>query len=49
MNRSSDADLQAGRPTVALCLGIYGDPVGVGVSYERGTPVGRFRRARCGV
>ena len=27
-------------PTVALCLGTYGDPGGVGVSYERGTPVG---------
>ena len=26
--------------TVALCLGTYGDPIGVGVSYERGTPVG---------
>ena len=26
-------------PTVVLCLGPYGDPVGVGVSYERGTPV----------
>ena len=26
-------------PTVALCLGTYGDPRGVGVSYERGTPV----------
>jgi len=26
-------------PTVALCLGTYGDPMGVGVSYERGTPV----------
>jgi len=25
---------------VALCLGTYGDPWGVGVSYERGTPVG---------
>jgi hypothetical protein len=23
---------------VALCLGSYGDPRGVGVSYERGTP-----------
>ena len=27
-------------PTVALCLGTYGDPRGVGVSYERGTPEG---------
>jgi len=27
-------------PTVRLCLGTYGDPMGVGVSYERGTPVG---------
>ena len=27
-------------PTVALCLGIYGDPMGLAVSYERGTPVG---------
>ena len=26
-------------PTVALSLGTYGDPRGVGVSYERGTPV----------
>ena len=26
-------------PTVALCLGTYGSPRGVGVSYERGTPV----------
>ena len=25
-------------PTVALCIGRYGDPRGVGVSYERGTP-----------
>ena len=25
-------------PEVALCLGTYGDPMGVGVSYERGTP-----------
>ena len=25
-------------PTVALCLGTYGDPMGVGLSYERGTP-----------
>ena len=27
-------------PTVALCLGTCGDPRGVGVSYERGTPAG---------
>ena len=26
-------------PTVALCLGICGDPRGVSASYERGTPV----------
>ena len=26
-------------PTVALCLGTYGDPRGVGVAYERGTRV----------
>jgi hypothetical protein len=26
-------------PTVALFLRIYGEPRGVGVSYERGTPV----------
>ena len=26
-------------PTLALCLGTYGDPRGVGVSYERGTPI----------
>ena len=25
-------------PAVALCLGPFGDPRGVGVSYERGTP-----------
>ena len=28
-------------PTGALCLGTYGDPREVGVSYERGTPVGQ--------
>jgi len=28
-----------GGPTVAICLGTNGDPMGVGVSYERGTPV----------
>ena len=27
-------------PHSALCLGTYGDPIGVGVSDERGTPVG---------
>ena len=27
--------------TIALCLESYGDPRGVGVSYERGTPVWR--------
>ena len=32
-------------PTVALHLGTFGDPRGVGVSYERGTPEGR---AHCG-
>ena len=26
-------------PTVALCLGTYGVPMGVGVSYERGSLV----------
>ena len=26
-------------PTVAICLRAYGGPIGVGVSYERGTPV----------
>ena len=26
-------------PAVALCPGSYGDPRGVGVSYERGIPV----------
>ena len=31
-NRSLD-------PTVGLCLGTYGDPRGVSVSYERGDPV----------
>jgi len=25
-------------PAVALCLGTYGDPMGMGISYERGTP-----------
>ena len=28
-------------PTVALFLGTYGDPGGVGVSYKRSTPVGK--------
>ena len=28
-------------PAVALCLGTYGGPRGVGVSYERGTPPSR--------
>ena len=27
-------------PEVALCLGTYGDPMGVGVPYEPGTSVG---------
>ena len=27
-------------PTVALRLGTYGDPRGLGVSYERSTPAG---------
>ena len=27
-------------PTVALCLETYGDPKGVGVPYEQGTPAG---------
>ena len=31
--------LRGGGPTVALCIGTYGDPRGVGVYYERGTPV----------
>ena len=26
-------------PTVALCLGTFGGSMGVGLSYERGTPV----------
>ena len=26
-------------PTVALCLGTYGDPMGMGVFYGRGSPV----------
>ena len=30
-------------PTVALCLGTYGAPRGVGVPYERGTHVVRVR------
>ena len=29
-------------PTVALCLGTYGDPRGAGVSDERGTSVARL-------
>ena len=32
-------------PTVALCLGTCGDPRGLGVSYERGTPVHSLLRA----
>ena len=35
-------------PTVALCLGTYGDSRGVGVSYERGTPVVRLQSQRMG-
>ena len=31
-------------PTVALCLGTYGDLREVGVSYERGTPVPRRKQ-----
>ena len=27
-------------PTIGLCLGSYGDPRGLGVSHERGSPVG---------
>ena len=30
----------APRTLVGLCLGTYGGPMGVGISYERGTPVG---------
>jgi len=33
-------------PIVALCLGSCGDPRGVGVSYERGTPEGTFPHKR---
>ena len=33
-------------PTVVLCLGTYGDPRGVGVSHERGTPVGLLNGPR---
>ena len=33
--RSSDPPPQD--PAVALCLGTHGDPMGVGVSYARGT------------
>ena len=36
-------------PTVGLCLGTYGDPRRVGVSYERGTPVHFCRASREGV
>ena len=32
-------------PTMALCLGTYGDPMGMVVSHERGTPV-PFSRSR---
>ena len=31
------------RRSLALCLGTYGGPRGVGVSHERGTPVGPGR------
>ena len=34
-------------PAVALCLGTYGDARGVGVSYERGTPVHSTLLPRC--
>ena len=27
-------------PAVGLCLGLYGGPMGLAVSYEQGTPVG---------
>ena len=30
-------------PSVALCIGTYDVPTGVGVSYERGTPVPAVR------
>jgi hypothetical protein len=30
---------EGARGTVALCLWTYGDPRGVGISYERGSPV----------
>ena len=30
-------------PTVSLCLGTYGEPTGLGVSYEQGTPAARGR------
>ena len=30
-------------PTVALCVGTYGGPMGVGVSYERGTPLAKWK------
>ena len=30
-------------PTVSICVGPYGGPMGSAVSYERGTPVGRAR------
>jgi len=32
-------------PLVGLSVGPYGDPRGVGVSCQRGTPVGLFLRA----
>ena len=37
--RRSSATIPPWDPTVALCLGHYGDPRGWGSSYERGTPV----------
>jgi len=33
---------------VGLCLGTYGDPIGVVASHERGTPVGGGAQSRYG-
>ena len=38
-----DSLIRNTHPTIALRLGTYGDPRGVGVSYERGTPVACFQ------
>ena len=35
------------RRMLTTCLGWYGDPRGVGVSYERGNPVGCGVQGKC--